>query len=71
MKSKSAKTKVEINTSLALLPMASIVKAVKVHLKTLLIYEEEGIVKPLKKENERRYCSLDDLEKNKTNKRFG
>lgn len=53
----------KIDTTIALLPMASITKALKIQSKTLLNYEKEGILNPKKKDNESRYYSLDDLEK--------
>ncbi len=39
----------KINTEVALLPMASILKALKIQSKTLLNYEKEGILNPKKK----------------------
>lgn len=53
----------EIDTELVLLPEASIIKAVGLKTKTISTYEEAGIIKPLKRENEKKYYSLDDLEK--------
>lgn len=53
----------KIDTTIALLPMASITKALKIQSKTLLNYEKEGILNPEIKEDESRYYSLDDLEK--------
>ena len=51
----------KINTEIALLPMASILKTLKILSKTLLNYEKEGILNP--KKNEKRYYSLDDLKR--------
>lgn len=53
----------KIDTTIALLPMASITKALKIQSKTLLNYEKEGILNPKKKDSKSRYYSLDDLEK--------
>lgn len=52
----------KINTEIALLPMASILKALKIQSRTLLNYEKERIVNP-KKNGEKRHYSLDDLER--------
>lgn len=61
MKTKQKETK--LDTTITLLPMASIVKALKIQSETLLNYEKEEILHPRKKEDESRYYSLDDLEK--------
>lgn len=53
----------EIDTTIALLPMTSITKALKIQSKTLLNYEKEGILNPEIKEDKSRYYSLGDLEK--------
>lgn len=52
----------KINPEIALLPIASILKALKILSKTLLNYEKEGIVNS-EKNGEKRYYGLDDLER--------
>lgn len=53
----------KIDTTVALLPMASIETALKINSRILLSYEKEGILNPRKKDDESRYYSLDDLER--------
>ncbi len=53
-------------TSLAILPIGAIARALQVHPRTLRIYDEEGILRPERTEKNRRNYSLDDLEKAKT-----
>lgn len=62
---KTKQNKVKFNTDIAILPMASIEKALEIETETLLAYEQEGILKPEKKENGLRYYCLDDLDKAK------
>ncbi len=53
----------KIDITIALLPMASIEKALNIKSKTLFAYEKEGILNPEIKEDKSRYYSLGDLEK--------
>ncbi len=62
---KTKHNEVKINTDIAILPMASIEKALEIESETLLAYEQEGILKPEKKEDGLRYYCFNDLDKAK------
>lgn len=57
------KSEPKIKSDLAILPIGAMAQALKVHPRTLRIYDEEGILSPKRTAKNRRNYSLDDLEK--------
>ena len=53
----------KINTKMAILPFRTVAKAAEIDRKTLLNYEKENIVTPERTQKNRRFYSLEDLEK--------
>jgi len=60
------KNEVNFKADLAILPIGAMASALKVHPRTLRIYDEEGILSPKRTAKNRRNYSLNDLEKAKT-----
>ena len=58
-------TKKILDTKLPILPIGAIAQSLNVHQRTLRIYDKEGILSPTRTDKNRRYYSLDDLEKAK------
>lgn len=55
----------DIDLDKPIFPISVIAQALKVHQRTLRIYDEEGILTPKRSEKNRRLYSLNDLEKGK------
>lgn len=55
----------KFRTDAPIMPISAIAKALGVHQRTLRIYDNEGILCPKRIGNNRRYYSLDDLERGK------
>ena len=64
---KEAKKKVkkENGTILPILPIGSMAQALQVNQRTLRIYDKEGILSPKRNEKNRRFYTLEDLNKGK------
>ena len=55
----------EFDSKKALVPIGTIAKLLGVNAKTLMIYDEEGILVPIRSSKNRRNYTLDDIEKAK------
>ncbi len=52
-----------IDTNIPILPIGAIAQSLNVHQRTLRIWDKAGILSPSRTDKNRRYYSLDDLEK--------
>ena len=52
-----------IDTNIPILPIGAIAQSLNVHQRTLRIWDKAGILSPLRTDKNRRYYSLEDLEK--------